>query len=254
MKSSVKGPHLIETASVKKMYDEGSAFKAIEISKPAKYEAGHLPGAINFWRPDYEGKGYDYGGMRASPEEMAALLGSNGIGPDDYLVIYDTKGSVDAIRFMWILDLYGHEQMAVMNGGKVAWDTDGFELTTEKTKTEAVSYTFSAAPDYSSLAGMEDILAAMNDTTYILVDTREPEEYHGVPYISKGVCYPYKKGAFTYGRIPGSIHLNWSDAVDLNGDHRFKSLKDLKYNRVYERKFCMPLNYLFCQLCITSSP
>jgi thiosulfate/3-mercaptopyruvate sulfurtransferase len=230
LKSSVKANHLIETADVKKMYDKGQAFKVIEISKEAKFEEGHLAGAVNFWRPDYEGKAYAYGDMRASPEEMAALLGDNGISPDDYLVIYDTKGSVDAIRFMWILDMYGHERMAVMNGGKAAWKADGFELTREEKETAPVLYAFSGTPDYLSLARMEDVLAAMKDTNCVLVDTREPEEYHGLPYIYKGACYPYKKGAFTYGRIPGSVHLNWSDAVDLKGDHRFKSLKDLKYN------------------------
>lgn len=230
LKSSVKANHLIETADVKAMYEEGKAFKVIEISKKDAFAKGHLPGAVNFWRPDYEGGGYDYGGMRASPEEMAALLGSNGISADDFLVIYDTKGSVDAIRFMWMLDMYGHENMAVMNGGKAAWKADGFELTTEATKADPVLYTFSNAPDYTRLASIEDVLAAMTDTNFILLDTREPEEYQGVPYVSKGVCYPYKDGAFTYGRIPGSVHLNWSDAVDLNGDHRFKSLKDLKYN------------------------
>ncbi len=230
-KSSVKGPHLVEVAEVKKMYDEGKAFKVIEISKADKFESGHLAGAVNFWRPDYEGGGYEYGGMRASPEEMAALLGSNGISPEDKLIIYDTKGSVDAIRFMWILDLYGHADMAVMNGGKAAWKEAGYELSTEVgPQPETVAYAFSGEPDYKRLAGMDDVLAAMQDTNFVLLDTREPEEYQGAPYISKGVCYPYKKGAFTNGRIPGSVHLNWSDAVDLDGDHRFKSLKDLKYN------------------------
>lgn len=222
--------HLMETGQVEQMYDKGQAFKVIEISKSNRYRAGHLPGAINFWRAHYEGKGYEYGGMRASPDEMAALLGRNGISPEDFLVIYDTRGSVDAIRFMWILDMYGHEKMAVMNGGKAAWKANGFELTTEATVLEPVQYTFGKPPDYSTMAKLEDIVMAMSDTNYVLLDTREPEEYQGLPYISKGVCYPYKEGAFTYGRIPGSVHLNWSDAVDLNGDHRFKALKDLRYN------------------------
>jgi thiosulfate/3-mercaptopyruvate sulfurtransferase len=121
--------------------------------------------------------------------------------------------------------------MHVMNGGKAAWKEAGYELSTEVgAAPTAVTYTFSSEPDVTRFASMEDVMAAMNDTNVILLDTREPEEYQGDPYISKGACYPYKKGAFTNGRIPGSIHLNWSDAVDLDGDHRFKSLKDLKYN------------------------
>jgi len=231
LKSSVKGPHLMEPKAVKQMYEDGTDFKVLEISKAKKYKAGHLPGALNFWRPDYEGGGYEYGGMRASPEEMAALLGSHGISPEDQLIIYDTKGSVDAIRFMWMLDMYGHSKMAVMNGGKAAWKKAGYELSAKPEATpEATAYQFPGEPDYSRLAHMEDVLQAIKDTNTILLDTREPEEYQGAPYISKGICYPYKKGAFTNGRIPSALHLNWSDAVDLEGDHRFKSIKDLKYN------------------------
>lgn len=213
------------------MYDEGQAFKVIEISKKAKYKSGHLPRAINFWRPDYESKDHAYGGMRPSPSEMAELLGTNGISPDDRLVIYDTKGSVDAIRFMWILDMYGHTDRVVMNGGKTAWEAAGYGLVTEPAPApEAVAYAFSGEPDYTLLASRADVLAAMDDPNVVLLDTREPEEYQGAPYISKGVCYPYKKGAFINGRIPGAVYLNWSDAVDLDGDHRFKSLKDIRYN------------------------
>lgn len=231
LKSSVKGPHLIEPEAVQQMYEAGEDFTVIEISKSGKYASGHLPGALNFWRPDYEGKGYAYGGMRMNAEEMAELLGSNGISPEDQLIIYDTKGSVDAIRFMWMLDIYGHEKMAVINGGKTAWEKAGYGLTTEPApQPEPVVYTFPGEPDVSRLATMDEVLQAISDPDIVLLDTREPEEYQGVPYIDKGACLPYKKGAFTFGRIPGAVHLNWSDAVDLKGDHRFKSLKDLKYN------------------------
>lgn len=231
LKSSVKANHLIEPEEVKRMYDAGANFTIIEISKREKYAEGHLPGALNFWRPDYEGQGYAYGGMRMTTEEMAILLGSNGISPDDQLIIYDTKGSVDAIRFMWMLDMYGHENIAIMNGGKTAWTKAGYELSTEPaTPAEPVVYSFTRKPDASRLANFEEVLAALDDPNVILLDTREPEEFQGVPYIDKGECLPYKKGSFTFGRIPGSVHLNWSDAVDLHDDHRFKSLKDLKYN------------------------
>lgn len=254
LKSSVKGPHLIEPEQVWEMYEAGESFKVIEISKSGQYAAGHLPGAINFWRPDYEGQGYEYGGMRMSTDELATLLGSNGISPDDQLIIYDTKGSVDAIRFMWMLDIYGHQNMAIMNGGKTAWTKAGYELSTEPTpEVEPVVYTFQEEPDFGRLANMEDVIAALSDPNTVLLDTREPEEYQGVPYIDKGECLPYKKGAFTFGRIPGSVHLNWSDAVDLNDDHRFKSLKDLKYN--FEQAGITPDKKIiaYCQSGVRSS-
>jgi len=222
---------LLEPTDVADLLDRHSSAHLIEVSKPELFGAGHVPGAISLWRPDYEGKGYAYGGMRMSPEEMAELLGKNGIHPGDTLILYDTKGSADALRFWWMLRMYGHEHTFVLNGGKKAWQLDGFSLDTlTKEVPHPVHYHFENAPDLASLIEKEELIKVLKDTNFMLLDTREPEEYQGMPYIDKGICYPFKKGAFTYGRIPGSVHLNWSDAVDLHGDHRFKSIQDLKYN------------------------
>jgi thiosulfate/3-mercaptopyruvate sulfurtransferase len=253
-KASVKAPFLVEPEEVKAMLESENPPAVIEISKAEKYEAGHLPGAVNFWRPDYENKDLEYGGMRAPRENMAKLLGDNGISGDREIIIYDTKGSVDAIRFTWILDLYGHDKMRVMNGGKKAWEAAGFSLTTDPAPAVTpVEFTFAGPQKTNRLASFEDMLAAVNDPNVIILDTREPEEYKGVPYIDKGKVNPWKKGAFTFGRIKGSKHLNWSDAVDLNGDHRFKSIKDLKYN--FEQAGITPDKTIiaYCQSGVRSS-
>lgn len=226
----VKVNYLVEIVDVKVMYDEGKVFKVIEISKKDVFEKGYLFGVVNFWCLDYEGGSYDYGGMWVLFEEMVVFLGSNGISVDDFLVIYDIKGSVDVICFMWMFDMYGYENMVVMNGGKVVWKVDGFELIIEVIKVDLVLYIFSNVLDYIWLASMEDVLVVMADMNYILLDICEFEEYQGVFYVSKGVCYLYKKGVFIYGCIFGFIYLNWLDVVDFNGDYRFKLLKDLKYN------------------------
>lgn len=232
LKASVSSPYLLEPAVVAQAINNNpSGLQIIEISKPEEYSKGHLPNAHSLWRSDYEGKGYAYGGMRMSRTELAELLGSLGIQPQDSVLLYDAKGNSDAIRFWWMLHLYGHQKAFVMNGGKKAWTMDEYELSKATNPTpEAIAYTFPGPENHSRLASKEDLLAALKDTSYVIVDTREPEEYKGVPYEEKGVCYPYKKGAFTYGRIANAIHLNWSDAVDLNGDHRLKSLRDLRYN------------------------
>ena len=57
-------------------------------------------------------------------------------------------------------------------------------------------------------------------------------------YLNNGQVLAYKKGAFNRGSIPSSIHLNWSALADLNGDHRIKAEKDLKFD--LERKGITP--------------
>ncbi|MFK7933971.1 MAG: sulfurtransferase [Saprospiraceae bacterium] len=231
-KADVIGRHLVSVQQVKEWIDSNYSMTIFEISKEEKYEAGHLPNAIQLWRPDYENKvDYEYGGMMASQQQMEALLSKNGVALNEKIVLYDTKGCVDAMRFRWILTLYGYDNIAVMNGGKMAWTKAGLLLSTEpRANIKSTLFNFVKAENLPQVATLEDIQAAILDTNTIILDTREPEEYYGKPYISKSKLYPYKKGAYTYGCIPTARHLNWSDAVDLQGDHCLKSLRDLHYN------------------------
>lgn len=231
-KDSVKAEGLISVATAKMIIETEKNFTLFEVSKKDKYDAGHLPGTVQIWRPDYESKTkYDYGGMCASREEMEVLLSEKGVKSNDLILIYDIKGSCDASRLAFLLKMYGHPKVNIINGGKTAWKAAGFDLTKDipapKSKT---NFKFSLKKDTSKIATIEDVKAAIDNPEIILLDTREPEEYRGEPYMSKGKLYPFKKGAFAAGCIPSALHLNWSDAVELHDDHRFKCLKDLKYN------------------------
>jgi thiosulfate/3-mercaptopyruvate sulfurtransferase len=246
--------YLMEPVDVAELVGRQAPLHLIEVSKPEHYHEGHIPGAQSLWRPDYEGQGFAYGGMRMSSGELAGLLGKHGIAPGDSVLLYDVKGSADALRLWWMLRMYGHEHVYVLNGGKKSWEMDGYSLDTIVPPIPyPVTYKFAHPPDLARLIEKEELTGLLQDTNYVLLDTREPEEYKGLPYIDNGVCYSFKKGAFTYGRIPGSVHLNWSDAVDLHGDHRFKSLKDLRYN--FERAGITPDKTIiaYCQSGVRSA-
>lgn len=227
-------PYLWSVDTVRQLLQSDAApLVLLEVNKEEKYlEEGHLPGALRIWRPDYTVEDAEsYGGLRASREQMAALLGRLGIGPNSRIVLYDSKGNVDALRVWWLLQMYGHPQAYIMNGGKSCWQQEEYPLEhSPAPMPRAVTYRFPAPESPQRFAALEDVLASLRDTSIILLDTREPEEYAGAPFLRKGQVVPWKPGAFINGRIPGAIHLNWSDAVDLHGDHCFKRLADLKYN------------------------
>lgn len=254
-KDSIKAKGLISAETAKMLLNTRVDIKLIEVSKEEKYAAGHIPEAIHIWRPDYESKGkYDYGGMHASRKEMENLLSEKGVNSEDLILIYDTKGSCDALRFAFLLKMYGHSNWRVINGGKAAWKAANFELTKELPKpTKRKDFKFFTKKNESRLATIENVKAAIKNPEIILLDTRELEEYLGKPYISKGKLYPYKKGAFAAGCIPSAIHLNWSDAVELYDDHRFKCLKDQKYN--FEKVGVMPDKEIivYCQSGVRSA-
>lgn len=229
-KDTIANKQLLSIEQVRQQLESQKPPIIIEVSKKTTYEQGHLPNAIHMWRPDYEDQDNEYGGMIASKTAMENLLSTKGIHPQSNIILYDSKGSCDAIRLLWILNLYGHQKVSFMNGGKVAWQQANYSLTKEIPHFAPTNYTFSEADNFEQYARLEEVQNAIQDTNVILLDTRESAEYLGQAYAHKGQVYAYKKGAYTYGCIPTAVHLNWSDAVDLKGDHRFKSIKDLKYN------------------------
>src|SRR5438552_9682011 len=101
----------------------------------AAYAAGHLPGAIHLDLDadlaDPTGEGAPGRHPLPSPAAFAARLGRAGIGADDLVVAYDDVGGWVAARLWWMLDVLGHEAVAVLDGGLAAWTEAGGELTTE---------------------------------------------------------------------------------------------------------------------------
>jgi thiosulfate/3-mercaptopyruvate sulfurtransferase len=223
-------PFLLSVEDVKGRLANGGNFVIFEISK--KYNQEHLPGAFHLWRPDYENNSdFPYEGMMATRLQMERLLSQHGVIDSTEIIIYDTKGSADAMRLLWILRSYGHHKAAVMDGGKTAWQQAQYPLSQGPLPAPVPSdYHFPGPVSSLQMASMKDVLAALTDTNIIIIDTREPEEFMGKPYLQQDELLYYKKGAFASGAIPGAIHINWSDAVDLDGNHCFKSLHALQYN------------------------
>jgi len=226
-------PYLISVSDVAALIGKAAAPLIIEVSKAERFGEGHLPGAVNTWRPDYEAAvaEYPYGGIRASREKMAKLLSRLGAKADDLIIAYCTKGGADAARLQWILRSYGHERVAIMDGGKEAWKLAGYPLTCRLApKRSSTNYQFMGPIREDYFATLAEVVAAVTDTSVLLLDVREEYEYLGLPYVTHDSIARFKSGAFTYGSIPTARHLNWSEAVNLHSDHSFKSLADLNHN------------------------
>ncbi len=89
---------------------------------------GHIPGAINIWRPDYE-SAETHWGIRGEDlmnrADFEAFLRTLGIDNDSMVVWYDHK--YDATRLWWACKLYGLETR-VLDGGLKAWKGAGYEI------------------------------------------------------------------------------------------------------------------------------
>ncbi len=239
---------IVSAVRAKEIIESGDKVAVIDIRNSAEYLLGHIPMAQNIWRPDYsadEGE-YEFGGMRANTDKFVKLLGELGIDNDTMVLLYDGKGDYDGARFLWQLEMIGHEKMALIDGGIQGWKAAGFEATTEKPEVTATEYKFDGDIDDTKLATLEDVKAAIEDPNVIILDTRSIEEATGEDL---------KSGAFRKGRIPSSVWIEYKEAINTGdgADMTFKTVEELK--AIYEAKGITPDKTIipYCQSGVRSA-
>ncbi|WP_035268439.1 sulfurtransferase [Desulfitibacter alkalitolerans] len=208
---------LVDVEELKGLVDDPNV-AILDIRTPAKYVLGHVPNAINVWRPDYEAPEADYGfgGMLCDKARWEELLGSLGIDNDTRVIIYDDNGVYDSGRVWWAFFGYGHENVQILNGGWDAWVATGGEKSLKNPSITPTTYT---AKDFNMdiYATLDEVKAAVDDDKVVIIDTRAKSEYDGEEL---------KSGAFRKGRIPGSIWIEWNQ--NLNEDKTVKSAEELR--------------------------
>lgn len=214
--TSVSSTYLL-TAEELRYMSQNENIKIIDFRTKEKYEEGHIPGALQIWRSDIEDTSYAYKGMMASPSHIEKLFGELGISTEDTIVIYDDIGLCNASRLWWILQNYNFKNVKMLHGGLSAWELIDEKLSTENPDIEKTTFKL-GKPTMQYYVSKEEVLKAINQKTIIL-DTRTTDEFTG---------NTQKNGASKAGRIPESLHIDWAEALNYNGDKCFKSLDDLE--------------------------
>src|ERR1700732_1131524 len=93
------------------------------------YDTGHIPGAVHVdWRKDLNDQVIrDY----LTPEAFAKLAENIGITPDTTVVFYGDKANWWAAYALWSFRLFGHENVELLNGGRMKWIAEGRPLARE---------------------------------------------------------------------------------------------------------------------------
>ncbi|MGC2413707.1 MAG: 3-mercaptopyruvate sulfurtransferase [Stellaceae bacterium] len=109
-----------------------SSYKQPGITPTARadYDAGHIPGAVFFDIDDVATPGTSLPHMIPSAERFAEKMAERGIGNDDRVIVYDSVGLSSAGRAWWLLRLFRHQNVALLDGGLVKWKAEGRPLET----------------------------------------------------------------------------------------------------------------------------
>ncbi|MCE5363245.1 sulfurtransferase [Pseudomonas anguilliseptica] len=195
--------------------------RIIEVSvTPGVYERGHIPGAVNFaWHRDLVDP------VRrdiASQENFQALLRKSGISADTTTVLYGDNNNWFAAWGAWVFDVYGVDNVKLLDGGRVKWEAEKRALD-NRAKTPVAGNVTVKAANKQLRAFLPDVIAAAEKRSDVqLVDIRSADEYNGKVFAPQGV----QELAVRAGHVPGAVNVPWGQAVAADGT--FKSAEELK--------------------------
>ena len=198
-----------------------SDVKLIEIDVDTKaYDAGHIPGTIGFnWQTQLQDQ------VRRdilSQEAFEKLVGEAGVSPSDTVVLYGDSNNWFAAYGFWLFKIYGHQDVRLLNGGRIKWQNEADKpMTPEKPTPRPVPYrAASVNMDLRALA--PQVLEAATSGRVNLVDVRSPDEFTGKVIAPPGMSETAQRG----GHIPGAKSLPWNTAVAPDGT--FKPFDELR--------------------------
>jgi thiosulfate/3-mercaptopyruvate sulfurtransferase len=181
------------------------------------YGQGHIDGAVGFnWTTQL---GDPIRRDIPSKEDWARLLGEAGVSPQTRIVFYGDNNNWFAAFAYWVSNIYGHQNAALMNGGRKKWELENRPLTTEVPRPERANYA-PRDPDQKYRAFLRDVLGRASGTA--LVDVRSPAEFNGEVIAPPGMTETAQRA----GHIPGAQNIPWAQAA--NEDGTFKSPEQLR--------------------------
>jgi len=183
---------------------------------PQAYNAGHIPGAIlwggsDLLLPDRR--------INFDPIALEKLLARSGIANDTTVVAYGSHLAVGGWIF-WLLNVFGHRNVRVLNGGRQKWIAEGRPLTSEPTLVSPTDYHAQASdPSLRALRGY--VQESIERVDRVLLDVRTPQEYSGEWFMTQP-----PQGIERAGHIPSAVHVGYELAH--NDDGTFKPVDALQ--------------------------
>jgi thiosulfate/3-mercaptopyruvate sulfurtransferase len=176
--------------------------------RPAEaFAAGHVPGAVHLDLWGVSLIDTDEAPLRAFLWMVGHLFALRGVTPERPVVAYEDTSGMRVARVVWFLDLLGHPNARLLDGGFNAWRRAGLPETTESTAPQPSQW--HGAADASKIATWRDVRDRLGHSDTAIVDTRSDDEYYGDVVRAK-------RG----GAVPGAVHVEWTR--NLTPDGAFK--------------------------------
>ncbi len=169
-----------------------------------EFSQRHIPGAMLFDIEDVRDHNIPLPHMLPSAERFGAQMGTLGIGNDDLVVIYDVHGVQTSPRAWWTFRAFGHDKVAVLNGGLPKWLAEHHPTSDDIVDRDRV--TFVAEPIPSRVRNIDQMLANQESREALVIDARPAGRFVGAD--------PEPREGLRSGHMPGSVNLPIGNFID----------------------------------------
>lgn len=174
----------------------------------AVFLTSRLPGARRFDIELFSDPEQSLPHMAPAAGRFARLAGALGLTHDSTVVIYDQGNVASACRAWWLLRLFGHERVFILDGGLPAWRmADGALEQGEPSKIVAAQYVPRLTTAW--LEGLGDMLAlCASDAADVILDARSAGRFTGEA--------PEPRARLSSGHMPGARNMPFGELLDEN--------------------------------------
>lgn len=218
---------LLELAEVKELIEQQNV-TLVDARPFFSFKKNHISGAVSLPTDEtYTKEGRS--DLVASLTEMRELLSNAGIKEGSRVIVYGDN-ILDIARLFWVLETFGINSVAIMNGSFLEWKKLGYP--TENGKGTVTKVNIYPTIKEEKLATMLMVFAAIKNDNDNLIDARTAQEYNG-----------QQSQTAVRGHISSAVNIPWQK--NLVKDHSsFRQLDELK--ELYKGMIKNKMNTVYC--------
>ena len=176
-------------------------------SARAEYDQRHIPGAVFFDVDEISDTTSDLPHMLPPAEKFGSRAKKLGVGDGNRIVVYDGTGGVAAPRVWWTFKIFGHPDVAVLDGGLMKWMAEDRPL--EDLPPAARERHFTSRFDNTMVRSKQQLLDNLGSHREQVLDARGAGRFNA----TEPEIWPGRRA----GHIPGSLNLPYTQLLRPDG-------------------------------------
>jgi thiosulfate/3-mercaptopyruvate sulfurtransferase len=211
------GSRILVDATWLSRHLDDPGIRILDVRPREQYDEGHIPGAVSAPIDLFKTERDGVPAMVIAREDLEELLERLGVSNDSTVVAYERTFGHDSARLFWTLEYYGHEDARVLDGGFLAWEEAGLPVVRGEPEVSPARYR--AEPHPERLATWHDVQERIERPGATILDVRSRQEYTGEEV---------RPGTARGGRVPGAVHVEWTDALTAEEPRRMRAMAELQ--------------------------